>query len=103
MDEETRESLCCAATKYLHFLRNPKQLSCGHSVCETCVSNEVIICNIKGCGKANETDLKSISVSKSFKPLFNIFYNSMFAEVKEKFLVNFNDLKSNNNINDYEA
>ena len=64
-DEENLESLTCAAAFDEHFIQQPLTISCGHSLCRSCLSS-----NING---ENKLDIKC-NICKETNIIENLCY-----------------------------
>jgi phage FluMu protein Com len=97
-DEENLESLTCAAAQDEHFIQQPLTISCGHSLCRSCLVNIDgekkldVKCNI--CKETNIIEnLRQVKESIAAKKLFSIYIDDLFPIIQERFDSSLKDLK----------
>lgn len=90
LSQEVLESLECSfmVNGFKHISKNPLILSCGHSVCKSCIPNdsiEEIKCS--RCDKINFNDLKVSNECLSQKVLLKVYINQLFAQIEDRFRI----------------
>jgi hypothetical protein len=93
--ENIEKALCCAVANDEHFLERPITLSCGHSVCKSCVPISItdIVCKV--CNEKNEFDLKKAKESFGMKTLLACNFEAIYKIVHKRFIGSIEHLKGN--------
>ena len=98
IDEEKFQEFECASSydKETHYLIDPILLAnCGHSVCKSCFSNEMInSIKCKKCGIKTEKDFSTIQAAKALQQSLNVFLENIFEKIEKKTILKLNDFKS---------
>ena len=95
MAEEKLKEFYCIFSDTKHFLIDPITISCGHSVCKTCLPREntdSIRCEI--CKRYVSYNASQIKVSRGFKEVLKCFIGEIFTVIEKDTCLKLNDLKS---------
>jgi hypothetical protein len=88
LSQDVLESIECSyrANNFKHISKNPLILSCGHSICKSCISIDTVE-EIKcvHCEKINFNDLKVSNECLSQKVLLKVYINQLFAQIEDRF------------------
>jgi hypothetical protein len=97
IDEEKLQEFECASSSdnETHYLIDPILLSCGHSVCKSCFSNEMInSIKCKKCGIKTEQNFSKIQGSKALQQSLKLFLENIFEKIEKKTILKLNEFKS---------
>lgn len=86
---------------FKHFAIKPVLLSCGHSICTSCIPlNTEFKVKCGHCNSLNEFDLLVPKESIDAKQLFQLNIKNLFELLHEKFKKAFNDFKESSRLFD---
>lgn len=84
--QETLTLIECAQSVNKHIVYQPIQLSCGHSICKSCIPNDSsheIKCSI--CNEKNQINLRLCKESLLTKSILKLNVNELFEVLEARF------------------
>ena len=94
MNKPLLEIFKCALSNKEHFLVKPITLTCGHSVCQDCISDEnTIEINCKICDLVSKQDFKTFSVSEIAQQALSMSISDIFQILAKETTDGLSDLK----------
>jgi hypothetical protein len=95
LTDDTLQALQCALYPESHFVKKPLGLSCGHSICQTCVpltEKQQIKCKL--CGQINRINLDGLDESIGIKQLIKVHFEQLYVIVENRLEESLKQLKS---------